>query len=110
VRYVGEPIAVVLAETMDLAQDAIAAIEVGTTHCLRSSTRTAATAVRGVFRQARDNLAMTLSGVMGDTDRPFRQAEYVRSEVFRIQAATGSGVLRIVLPADSDSAATVAFA
>jgi aerobic carbon-monoxide dehydrogenase large subunit len=91
VRYVGEPIAVVLAETPYLAQDALAAIETEfDTLAPVIDARSAATGSTHLFERYGTNLAMTISGVQGDAGEAFRDAPYIRSEIFRVHRHAAS--------------------
>jgi carbon-monoxide dehydrogenase large subunit len=73
VRYVGEPIAVVLADTAAAAEDALDAISADIE------------ALPAVVTSAGGTLALTLSGVRGDPDAAFARAPYVRRERFSVQ-------------------------
>jgi aerobic carbon-monoxide dehydrogenase large subunit len=86
VRYVGEPIAVVLAESAAAAEDALDAIEVVIEPL--PAIVDAAAAARGdvlLVEAAGSNLTLTLSGVRGDADAAFKAAPYVRRERFSVQ-------------------------
>ena len=91
VRYAGEPIAVVLAKSISAAEDAIAAIELDV-EALPAlvDAREASKSDRHLFEEHRTNLALTLTGVSGDADAAFREAAYVKSEVFRVHRHTAS--------------------
>src|SRR5262249_23242817 len=86
VRYVGEPIAVVLADSAAAAEDALEAIALDI-EPLPPVVDSAAAARNDVllFDAARSNLALTLSGVRGDADQAFARAAYVRRERFAVQ-------------------------
>jgi carbon-monoxide dehydrogenase large subunit len=88
VRYVGEPVAVVVAESAALAEDAAEAIAIDIAALPVVADR--ATADRGplLFEAAGSNLAGTLTAVKGDADVAFRSAAYVRRERFRVQRHT----------------------
>ncbi|TMJ33166.1 MAG: xanthine dehydrogenase family protein, partial [Alphaproteobacteria bacterium] len=86
VRYVGEPVAVILAATQAAAEDALDAmvIEIDDMPAVVD----AATAVHGdilLFESAGSNVALTLSGVRGDADAAFKDAPYIRREQFSVQ-------------------------
>jgi carbon-monoxide dehydrogenase large subunit len=86
VRYVGEPIAVVLAESAAAAEDALDAITVDI-EALPAIVDSAA-AARGdvlLVEAAGSNLTLTLSGVRGDSDAAFKSAPYTRREKFSVQ-------------------------
>jgi carbon-monoxide dehydrogenase large subunit len=86
VRYVGEPVAVVLGDSPALAEDALEAIALELEAL--PAVVDAATAERGnvlLVEAAGSNCAFTLSGVRGDPDAAFRAAPYVRREQFSVQ-------------------------
>jgi carbon-monoxide dehydrogenase large subunit len=86
VRYVGEPVAVVLASTAGAAEDALDAIVLDI-EALPAIVDSAA-ALKGetlLVEAAGSNLALTLSGVRGDADAAFKTAPYVRRERFSVQ-------------------------
>src|SRR5258705_3548409 len=86
VRYVGEPIAVVLAESAAVAEDALDAIEFDIESL--PAVVDSAGAARGdvlLVESAGSNLTLTLSGVRGDADAAFKSAPYVRRERFSVQ-------------------------
>jgi carbon-monoxide dehydrogenase large subunit len=90
VRYVGEPIAVVLADSVAIGEDALEHIAVDI-EPLPPVTGCAA-AARGdrlLFEVGRTNRAMTFTAVRGDADAAFAQAPYVRRETFRTQRHYG---------------------
>jgi aerobic carbon-monoxide dehydrogenase large subunit len=86
VRYVGEPIAVVLAETPGAAEDALDAItlEIEPLPAVASSA-VASSNNNLLFEAARSNHALTLTGVRGDVASAFKNAPYVRRETFSVQ-------------------------
>src|SRR5262250_1765888 len=83
VRYVGEPIAVVLAESAAIAEDALAAITVdieplpAVTGCADNDAR--------LFDAHGTNLALTYKAVKGDAAAAFADAPYTRRETFAVQ-------------------------
>src|SRR5207302_8191994 len=86
VRYVGEPLAVVLAESAALAEDALEAIRLDIEPLAAVADRAAAR--RGdvlLFEAAGTNLASTVTAVRGDVERAFADAPYVRRERFKVQ-------------------------
>jgi aerobic carbon-monoxide dehydrogenase large subunit len=89
VRYVGEPIAVVLAESPAAAEDALEAIELDI-ESLPVSADCATSAQNGVllFEEHGTNLATVLTAVQGDADAAFKHAAYVRREHFRMHRHT----------------------
>jgi aerobic carbon-monoxide dehydrogenase large subunit len=89
VRYVGEPIAVVLADSPALAEDGVGAIALD----IEELPPVADRLVSGrqeilLFEESGTNLAMTFTGVSGDADAAFRDAPYVRRESFQVQRYT----------------------
>ena len=86
VRYVGEPIAVVLAESAAVAEDALDAIAVDIEPLPAVATSTAARTDRSLlFEAAGTNCALTLSGVRGDAESAFTGAPFMRREKFAVQ-------------------------
>jgi aerobic carbon-monoxide dehydrogenase large subunit len=86
VRYVGEPIAVVVAEHAALAEDALEAIRVDIEPLPPVADRDAAR--RGdvlLFQPTGTNIASTVTAVRGDVGRAFAAAPYVRRERFKVQ-------------------------
>jgi carbon-monoxide dehydrogenase large subunit len=89
VRYVGEPVAVVVAASAAAAEDATAMVVLDIEPLAALADR--ATAERGavkLFDAAASNLAGTLTAVKGDADAAFRTAPYVRHEHFSVQRHT----------------------
>ncbi len=86
VRYVGEPIAVVVAASAALAEDALEAILVDIAPLPAVADRTAAR--NGdvlLFEEAGTNIASTITAVRGDIEVAFREAAYTRRERFTVQ-------------------------
>ena len=95
VRYVGEPIAVVVAETAAIAEDALELIvvEIDTLPpCV--DTKTAAANQSLLFEETGTNLALTYTTVLGDADAAFAAATtdefHVRRERFDTQRHTAT--------------------
>jgi len=89
VRYVGEPVAVVLAESPALAEDGVGAVALDIEQLPPVPDRHASG--RGeilLFEEVATNAAMVFIGVKGDTDAAFRDAEYVRRDRFVVQRYT----------------------
>ena len=86
VRYVGEPIAIVLAESAGAAEDALDAItlDIETLPAIVDSAAARSNDIR-LFEAAGSNLALTLTGVRGDADAAFNGAAYIRRERFTVQ-------------------------
>jgi carbon-monoxide dehydrogenase large subunit len=86
VRYVGEPIAVVVADSAALAEDALEAILVDIEPLPAVADRAAAR--NGdvlLFEESGTNLASTITAVRGDIELAFRAAAYTRRERFTVQ-------------------------
>ena len=86
VRYVGEALAVVLADSPALAEDALAAIEVDIEPLPPVADRRASAEDASLlFEKTGSNLALKFHAVLGDADAAFARADYVRREHFRVQ-------------------------
>jgi len=89
VRYVGEPIAVVVADSAALAEDALEAIALDIEPLPPVADRDAARADASVlFESAGTNRVIELTARRGDADAAFRDAPYVRRERFSVQRFT----------------------
>jgi carbon-monoxide dehydrogenase large subunit len=101
VRYVGEPVAVVLAQSVAIGEDALehitidiqplppvtnwrAAAEAGSARATMKPPM-AGTPDRLLFEAQGTNRAMTFTAACGDADGAFRNAPYTRRETFRTQ-------------------------
>jgi aerobic carbon-monoxide dehydrogenase large subunit len=86
VRFVGEPLAVVVADSIALAEDALEAIVVDIEPLPAVTERGAARqADVFLFEETGTNLAGTITATRGDTDSAFRNAPYTRREHFSVQ-------------------------
>ncbi|HET7021143.1 MAG TPA: xanthine dehydrogenase family protein molybdopterin-binding subunit [Xanthobacteraceae bacterium] len=86
VRYVGEAIAVVLAGTPGIAEDALGLIETDIEVLPAVANRRASADNQSLlFEEAGTNLAMRFHAVRGDAAAAFAGAPYVRRESFRTQ-------------------------
>ena len=86
VRYVGEPLALVVAESAALAEDALEDIEVDIEPLVAVADRDTARAGRSMlFEATGTNLAITVTAVRGDADAAFKHAPYTRRERFKVQ-------------------------
>jgi aerobic carbon-monoxide dehydrogenase large subunit len=86
VRYVGEPLALVVAESAALAEDALEHIDVEIEPLAAVADRDAARAGRSIlFDATGTNLAITVTAVRGDADAAFKSAPYTRRERFKVQ-------------------------
>jgi len=91
VRYAGEPVAMVLAKSRNAAEDALAAIEVEFEALPPLvDARASHTSADHLFAEHRTNLALTLTGAMGDADAAFARAAYVHAATFRVHRHTAS--------------------
>jgi carbon-monoxide dehydrogenase large subunit len=90
VRHVGEPIAVVVADTPALAEDGLEAVVVDIEALPSVADRDASRAdTTLLFEETGTNLAGKFTAVRGDLDKVFESAPYVRAERFTIQRHTG---------------------
>ncbi|MBI3326455.1 MAG: xanthine dehydrogenase family protein molybdopterin-binding subunit [Nitrospinae bacterium] len=104
VRYVGEPVAVAVAESRYLAEDALDAIEV--TYELLPAVVDVREALRDevlVQEENGTNLAAHYTISLGDVEEAFRLAEYTRREEFRVHRHTGNPLETRGLVASYDS-------
>ena len=105
VRYVGEPIAVVLADSAALAEDGANAIELETDELPVIADRH----ISGrheilLFDAAGSNLAMKFTALKGDADAAFHEAEYTRRGRFASQRHTALPIEPRGLLAEWDAA------
>lgn len=86
VRYVGEPVAVVIAESAAIAEDALDLIDLDIETLPAITNREQADAMPSVlFEEHGSNVAITWKAFKGDADKAFQTAEYIRRERFKIQ-------------------------
>src|SRR6201987_4462368 len=91
VRYVGEPIAVVLADSAALAEDALDAIGVDIEQLPPVVDRhAAATGEALLFEETGTNIAIKYTAAKGDPDIARAHADYVRRERFSVQRHTAA--------------------
>jgi carbon-monoxide dehydrogenase large subunit len=89
VRYVGEPIAVVLADSPALAEDGVGAILLDIEELPPVADRQASgRAEILLFEETGTNVAMSFTGTLGDAELAFRDAPYVRRERLQTQRYT----------------------
>jgi len=89
VRYVGEPIAFVLADSEEFAEDALQHIQVDIDALPAVITRQAPTSGKVLlFEGTNSNCASTFHARKGAIDDAFRSAAYTRREEFRVQRMT----------------------
>ena len=91
VRYVGEPVAVAIADTRYLAEDALDAIEVEY-DILPEVTEVADALLDKILVHEKNgtNLAAVHHVSIGDVDKAFKEAEYTRTEEFQVHRFTGN--------------------
>ncbi len=90
VRYVGEPVAVVLADSPAIGEDALEAITVDIEALPAVTTRAAATKGDSLlFGPNSGNVALTFRAACGDAAAAFERAPYRRRESFRTQRHFG---------------------
>src|SRR5882724_323344 len=86
VRYVGEPLALVVAESAAIAEDALDHINVDIEPLAAVADRDTARSGRSIlFDATGTNLAMTVTAIRGDADAAFNNAPYTRCERFTVQ-------------------------
>ncbi|MGM4989317.1 xanthine dehydrogenase family protein molybdopterin-binding subunit [Tardiphaga sp. 841_E9_N1_2] len=86
VRYVGEPIAIVVADSRALAEDALETI--GIEFEVLSAVTERGASETPLFDFAEDNVALRYDAGFGDADAAFASADYVRTERFSVQRHT----------------------
>lgn len=105
VRYVGEPVAVVIADDAARAEDALDAILLDI-EALSAIANRAAAELSDVllFESSASNCALTLSAVRGDADAAFANAPYTRRERFSVHRHTAVPMETRGLMAEWDAA------
>ena len=89
VRYVGEALAMVLADSAGIAEDALGAIEVDIEPLRAIANWQSATKNETLLFEAKDsNVAMKFRAVLGDAAAAFKDAPYTRRECFSTQRHT----------------------
>ncbi|ARQ02962.1 xanthine dehydrogenase family protein molybdopterin-binding subunit [Pseudorhodoplanes sinuspersici] len=89
VRYVGEPIAVVVADTRAIAEDALDNINVDIEPLPVAPDRHAAVSGALLFEDSGTNRAVRYDVAFGDADAAFAAAEYTRRESFKCHRLAG---------------------
>ena len=106
VRYVGEPLAVVVADGAALAEDALGDIRIDIAPLPAVADRAAAEAPAALLFGAHgSNVAIRYTATRGDADAAFRTADYVRRERFAVHRHTAVPMEPRGLLADWDAAA-----
>jgi carbon-monoxide dehydrogenase large subunit len=106
VRYVGEPVAMVLADSAELAEDAVQAVELDIEHLPVVSDRQIS--ARGdvlLTEGTQTNCATVYTADAGDVESTFRNAAYTRREQFRVQRMTAMTMETRGLLAEWDASA-----
>ena len=89
VRYVGEPIAVVIADERAIAEDALEGIHVDLDALLvASSSQTARNAEARLFDTESGNQPLRYTAAFGNVERAFAEADYSRTERFSTHRQT----------------------
>lgn len=88
VRYVGEPVAVVVATSAAAAEDAAALVEVGLEPLPVVAAAAASRDGPALFDAPGGNLPITFTAERGDAEAAFRAAAYTRRESFSTQRQT----------------------
>jgi aerobic carbon-monoxide dehydrogenase large subunit len=88
VRYVGEPVAIVVADSAAVAEDGAEAVAIDIEELPVVADCTTAEGEGTLLFDTATNLAGTLTAQKGDADAAFRAAAYVRSERFEVQRHT----------------------
>jgi carbon-monoxide dehydrogenase large subunit len=89
VRYVGEALAVVLADSAGVAEDALGAIEIDIEPLPAiANWQSAAKGETLLFEHKGSNVTMKFRAVLGDADAAFKHAPYTRRERFSTQRHT----------------------
>ncbi|HXC12500.1 MAG TPA: xanthine dehydrogenase family protein molybdopterin-binding subunit, partial [Stellaceae bacterium] len=105
VRYVGEPVAIVLADSPALAEDGAGVIALDIEQLPPVPDRHASGRREILlFEEAGTNAAMIFTGVKGDANAAFREADCVRRERFAVQRYTALPMEPRGLLADWDAA------
>jgi carbon-monoxide dehydrogenase large subunit len=108
VRYVGEPLALILAETAAQAEDALdfIAVEIESLPAVLSRDDALAGDVL-LFEENRTNSPATISGIRGDVDAAFANASYTRKEKFKVHRHSAVPMETRGLLAEWDDAAQI---
>ncbi|HYC43897.1 MAG TPA: xanthine dehydrogenase family protein molybdopterin-binding subunit [Burkholderiales bacterium] len=104
VRYVGEPIAMVLADDPARAEDAAERVVAEIEPLAPVADRDASAADTVRLFDGCSNVALTLTGLKGDADAAFREAPYTRRESFRVHRHTAMPMETRALLAEWDAA------
>jgi carbon-monoxide dehydrogenase large subunit len=88
VRYVGEPVAVVVADTAAAAEDGAEAVAIDIEELPVIANCEASASSETLLFDAAANLAGALTAVKGDADAAFGTAAYTRREQFKVQRHT----------------------
>jgi carbon-monoxide dehydrogenase large subunit len=104
VRYVGEPIAMVLADSAELAEDAAQAVTFDIEHLpVVADRQVSAKGDVLLVEGTTTNCATTFTATTGDVESAFRAAAYTHREQFRVQRMTAMTMETRGLLADWDA-------
>jgi len=105
VRYAGEPIAVVVADSRAIAEDALELIEIDITPLdAVANWKVSETDASLLFEENGTNVSVRYTVNLGDADSAFRDAAYVRRETFRAHRHTAAPMETRGLIAEWDAA------
>jgi len=90
VRYVGEPVAVVIADSRAIAEDALDLVEIEIDPLPPVGGRDVDAAGALLFEDTDTNVALRYHAVFGAPDQAFAEADYTRKETFQIQRHTAA--------------------
>jgi carbon-monoxide dehydrogenase large subunit len=106
VRYVGEPVAIVVADTRAIAEDALDVLDLGIEPLAAVPDWIAAQADSSLlFDESGTNIAVCYKANIGDVDAQFKQADYTRKEQFRAHRHTALPMETRGIVAEWDAAA-----
>ena len=110
VRHVGEPVAIIVASSAAIAEDAMNAIELDIEALpVAADVRSALTGKTLLFEGTSTNSPVTYTATKGDADAAFAKAAYKRRERFDIQRITAMTMEPRGLMADWDAAKQTLF-
>lgn len=86
VRYVGEPVAIVIADTPGLAEDALEYVDLDIEPLpVVASRKTSSTDKSLLFPDYKTNLAKQFTGLKGDAEAAFKGAHYIKKQRLAVQ-------------------------
>lgn len=90
VRYVGEPIAVIVADSRAIAEDALDLVEINIDGLSPVDGNNVDADASFLFEETGTNVALRFNARSGDPDAAFSNAEYTRKETFRSHRHTAA--------------------